>query len=126
MHADPGPAQKIAFAELSTMFRFSVALSLLLFVACSLDAQDKKVFKAGAYAINISPLTYPVIINGGMTERKADKLKDPIHSRCLLLDDGTTRVAMVVVDSCMMPRDLLDEAKQTASRAATIPTGQIL
>ncbi|HEY2411260.1 MAG TPA: hypothetical protein VGI40_03410 [Pirellulaceae bacterium] len=108
------------------MFRFFVALLLVLSGTCSLDAQDKKVLKAGAYAINISPLKYPVIINGGMTERTADKLNDPIHARCLVLDDGTTRVAMVVVDSCMMPRDLLDEAKQTASRATGIPTSHML
>jgi neutral ceramidase len=108
------------------MFRIAVALSLFLSVAFSLRGQDKKVFKAGAYAINISPLKYPVIINGGMTERTADKLNDPIHARCLVMDDGTTRVAMVIVDSCMMPRDLLDDAKQTASRATGIPPSQML
>jgi hypothetical protein len=108
------------------MFRFSVTLSLVVSIAVSAQAQDKKVFKAGAYAINISPLNYPVVINGGMTERTADKLNDPIHARCLVLDDGTTRVAMVVVDSCMVPRDLLDEAKQTASRATGIPTSHML
>src|SRR5262245_50687073 len=104
----------------------SVALSLLLSVFVEASAQEKKVFKAGAYAINVSPLKYPVIINGGMTERTADKLTDPIHARCLVLDDGTARVAMVVVDSCMMPRDLLDEAKRTASRATGIPTSNML
>jgi len=67
-----------------------------------------------------------VIINGGMTERTADKITDPLHARCLVLDDGTTKVALVVVDSCMMPRDLLDEAKETASRATGIPTSHML
>src|SRR3954464_8682140 len=103
--------------ELATMFRLSVALSLLLSVAASIHSEEKKVFKAGAYAINVSPLKFPVIINGGMTERTADKITDPLHARCLVLDDGTTKIAIVVVDSCMMPRDLLDEAKQIASRA---------
>src|SRR6478735_1946345 len=102
------------------------SLSLLLSVELAAEAQEKKVFKAGAFAINVSPQKYPVIVNGGMTERTADKLNDPIHARCLVLDDGTTRVALVVVDSCMMPRDLLDEAKQTASRATGIPTSHML
>ncbi|MFM2095915.1 MAG: hypothetical protein RIS70_3039, partial [Planctomycetota bacterium] len=31
------------------------------------------VFRAGAYAIDVSPLELPVIVNGGMTERTADK-----------------------------------------------------
>jgi neutral ceramidase len=98
---------------------------LILDVPCAY-AQAKKTFRAGAFAIDVSPLKYPVIINGGMTERSADKLTDPLHARCLVLDDGTTKVAIVVVDSCMMPRDLLDEAKQLASRATGIPTSRML
>jgi hypothetical protein len=96
--------------------------------AASATAQEpaKKTFKAGAFAINVSPLKYPVIINGGMTERTADKLTDPLHARCIVLDDGTTKVALVVVDSCMMPRDLLDEAKDIASRATGIPASRML
>jgi neutral ceramidase len=108
----------------------SVSLSLCLSFACiaasAADAPAKKTFKAGAYAINVSPLKFPVIINGGMTERTADKITDPLHARCLVLDDGTTKVAIVVVDSCMMPRDLLDEAKEIASRATSIPTSHML
>src|SRR5258708_6897402 len=49
-------------------------------------APADKTFKAGAYAINVSPLKFPVIINGGMTERTADKITDPLHARCLVLD----------------------------------------
>ncbi len=118
------------------MVRFGSAWLLVGFVAFALTlaglagsplaAQEKKVFKAGAYAIDVSPRKFPVIVNGGMTERTADKLSDPIHARCLVLDDGTVRVAIVVVDNCMMPRELLDEAKQTASRATGIPTSHIL
>src|SRR5436305_1619027 len=104
-----------------------VSLSLLLSLsAIAADAPAKKVFKAGAYAINVSPLKFPVIINGGMTERTADKITDPLHARCLVLDDGTTKLAIVVVDSCMMPRDLLDDAKQVASRATGIPADHML
>jgi hypothetical protein len=87
---------------------------------------NDKVFRAGAYAINISPLQFPVIVNGGMTERTADKLTDPLHARCLVLDNGTTQIAMVVVDSCMVPRHLLDEAKDLASKATGIPTNRML
>ncbi len=105
----------------------SVILSVCLcFSAAAGDAPATRVFKAGAFAINVSPLKFPVIINGGMTERTADKITDPLHARCLVLDDGTTKVAMVVVDSCMMPRDLLDEAKQLASRATGIPMSHML
>src|SRR5947208_7867405 len=115
-----------AACRLRAFFCLSVSLSLLRCVPAKANAQSKETLKAGAYAINVSPIKLPVIINGGMTERTADKITDPLHARCLVLDDGTTRIAMVVVDSCMMPRDLLDEAKQTASRATGIPTSQML
>jgi neutral ceramidase len=103
------------------------SLSLALSVSTDASAQaPKKTFRAGAYAINVSPLKFPVIINGGMTERTADKITDPLHARCLVLDDGTTKIAIVVVDSCMMPRDLLDEAKALAGRATGIPASRML
>ncbi len=35
-----------------------------------------------------------------MTERTADKLTDPLHARCLVLDDGTTQIDIIIVDSC--------------------------
>jgi neutral ceramidase len=104
----------------------SLFFPILALVAGAADAPGNKTFKAGAYAINVSPLKLPVIINGGMTERTADKITDPLHARCLALDDGKTKVALVVVDSCMMPRDLLDEAKEMASRATGIPTSHML
>ena len=119
----------------------SVSLAILLVACSSLGAQDRpavrplgggnrvsgdKVFRAGAFAVNISPLEFPVIVNGGMTERTADKITDPLHARCLVLDDGMTQIAMVVVDSCMVPRNLLDEAKDLASKATGIPTSRML
>ena len=112
------------------MNRLISAVSLMLAVViCSVAvAQDSpaKVFRAGAFAIDISPLEFPVIINGGMTERTADKLTDRLHARCLVLDDGRTQIAIAVVDSCMIPRHLLDEAKELARAATGIPTNRML
>ncbi|NQT84437.1 DUF1028 domain-containing protein, partial [bacterium] len=85
-----------------------------------------KEFLAGAYAIDITPRKFPVIVNGSFQERTATRAHDSLHARCLVLDDGTTRVAIVVVDSCLMPRELLDEAKQQAQKATGIPTDRML
>jgi neutral ceramidase len=111
--------------------RLALVLILTSIHAVLASAPDQpvaegKVFRAGAFAIDISPLAFPVIINGGMTERTADKIVDRLHARCLVLDDGTTQIAMVVVDSCMVPRHLLDEAKELASKATGIPTSRML
>jgi len=86
----------------------------------------KKVFRAGAHAIDITPKQFPVISNGSFLERKTNKVNDPLHARCFVLDDGSTRVAIAVVDNCLMPRDLLDKAKALAQESTGIPTDRIL
>jgi dienelactone hydrolase len=90
------------------------------------EKETTALFRAGAATVDITPQVLPVIINGGMAERTADKVVDPLHARCLVLDDGTTRIALVVVDSCMLPRDLLDQAKAMASQATGILPEHIL
>ena len=67
-----------------------------------------------------------MIVNGGMRERVVGKVIDPLHARCLVLDDGTTQLAIVVVDSCMIPRALLDDAKRQARAATGIPASRML
>ena len=85
-----------------------------------------RVFRAGAFAIDITPREFPVLINGGVSERTADRVVDPLHARCLVLDDGVTKIALAVVDSCMVPRTLLDEAKEAARAATGIATERML
>ena len=83
-------------------------------LACQVTQREPKIFRAGASAIDIAPARFPVLVNGGFLQSQASQLKDPIHAKCIVLDDGSTRLAIVVVDSCMMPRDLLDRAKTLA------------
>ena len=73
-------------------------------------------FRAGAYAQDVTPEKFPVSVNGGFSDRTANTAHDPIHARCLVLDDGTTKLAIVVVDSCMVPRELMDAAKALAEK----------
>jgi hypothetical protein len=87
---------------------------------------NAKQFRAGACAIDVTPRKLPVLINGGFLQNRATRINDPIRARCLVLDDGATRLAIVVVDSCMMPRELLDRAKGLAQERTGIPTARIL
>ncbi len=82
--------------------------------------------RAGAVAIDITPATYPVAINGGMTANSASAATTPIHARAIVLDDGKSKIAIVVVDSCMMSRGFLDEAKSLASQKTGIPANHML
>jgi hypothetical protein len=101
-----------------------VAFSALTFATPSLAAE--KNLRAGIAAVVVTPQHFPISVNGGMRDVQAERAADPLHARCLVLDDGTTKIALVVCDSCMIPRELLDEAKKKASAATGIPTDRML
>ncbi len=52
-----------------------------MFAAAPLSAADKP-FRAGAAVVDITPLKFPVIANGGFTERLATQAVDRLHARC--------------------------------------------
>lgn len=93
----------------------------------SLAADDStRLFRAGAAAIDVTPIKLPAIINGNMNEVVTSEINDRLHARALVLDDGKGQVAIIIVDSCMIPRDLLDRAKDLAKEATGIPTNHML
>jgi hypothetical protein len=82
--------------------------------------------RAGASMVDISPTKLPVLINGGFLQDVASKVNDQLYARCIVLDDGLCRLAIVVVDSCMLPRELLDRAKVLARAKTGLRTSHIL
>ena len=84
------------------------------------SAAESKPFRAGACAMDITPTWFPIVVNGGFQPRYAEKAEDPLHARCLVLDDGAEQVAIVVVDSCVIGRELMDEAKRRVHEATGI------
>ncbi len=78
--------------------------------------------RGGAIAIDISPTTFPVRVAGGFLEGQSEQLQDSLYARAIVIDDGSAKIAMVVVDTCMMTQELIDSAKQQASDATQIPT----
>jgi hypothetical protein len=83
-------------------------------------------FRAGASAVDISPTGFPVRVNAMFTERSATNVADPLFAKAIALDDGSTRVVLCVVDTCMLPRELIDRAKADASRATGVPVERML
>ena len=98
---------------------------LLIICAFAADAAAAP-FRAGAAAIDITPTQFPVIVNCGFEERTARRAVDPLFVKALVLDDGATRLAIVVVDNCVIPRALLDRAKELATERAGIPIERML
>jgi hypothetical protein len=99
---------------------------LLVLLSPALLRADATELKAGAYAQDITPEKFPVSVNGGFADRKATKPNDPLHARCLVFSDGKTKAAIVVVDSCMIPRELIDAAKALAEKKTGIPAANML
>lgn len=96
------------FPHASCLLWFS---GLLMGVAPISAAPAAKVFKAGAATSNITPPLGMGIV-GGWSAPPATHIHDELHVRCLVLDDGTTRLGFAVVDSVSVNREVFDEAKR--------------
>jgi len=103
------------------MFRLAC---LAVVAACSFAPAAE--FRAGAFAQDITPTKFPISVNGNLADKQATSAHDPLHARCLVLDDGRVKLALVVVDSCLIPREIHDAAKILASRKTGIPISHIL
>jgi hypothetical protein len=97
--------------------RLLLPLACLFITAPALPAA----FTAGAAVADVTPEKLPVLVNGGMLSRYADKIRSRLHARALALADGREQAIIVVVDSCMLPRPLLDEVKALAEKRTGIP-----
>ena len=96
-------------------FSAKILLCLATVLALSrinpLIAQQQRQFRVGAATSNITPWL-GISSNGGMQDRAPQHVHDELQARALVLDDGQTRLAVVTVDSCMVPRQILDAAKK--------------
>lgn len=112
----------LRFAELLCVAVFCVSTAHVNVNA----AEPAKVFRAGAFAVDTTPPKFPISVNGNMSDIMAESAHDPLHARCLVFDDATTRLAFVVCDSCMIPREVTDAAKDLAFKRTGIAQSHIL
>lgn len=82
--------------------------------------------RVGATVTDITPVEFPVLVNGSMTSRTVDKVTTQLNARTLVLDDGTLRLAICVVDSCMLPRPLVDDVKALTAMQTGLKPERIL
>jgi hypothetical protein len=107
----------------------AVALGVLVLGSAALAlgaVPGQRTFRAGAAIVDISPRQFPVIVNAMFTERSARQTIDPLFVRGLVLDDGSERIAIAVVDTCMMPRELIDRAKELAAQGTGLRVDRML
>ncbi|NLZ01197.1 MAG: hypothetical protein GXY25_11725, partial [Pirellulaceae bacterium] len=104
---------------------------LLAIVACFLStallAADPTAptFRAGAATSNITPALGSAII-GGFLPFPATNVHDELHARCLVLDDGQTKLALVVVDLLGIHYNVSHEAREFIEQEVGIPATNVL
>lgn len=98
----------------------------LLFTFIFFTLQLQAEFRAGAAKIDITPKVWPVQLIGSFSERLADKAHDPLHARAIVCDDGKTRLAIVIVDNCLIGRNYIDQAKSLAAKRTKIRSDRML
>jgi hypothetical protein len=122
------PMKLLPQLALNRLARLSSALAMLaaLTFASVGWAQEGRLLRAGAAAVDVTPQEFPVNMPGGFNAKLAETAHDPLHARALVLDDGTAALALVVVDSLGVARETADEAKTLASERCGIAPEKIL
>ncbi len=77
-------------------------------------------FQAGAYMSNVTPtLGEPIV--GNWNSPPATYIHDQLYAKTLVLDDGSTRLAFVLVDNVGIKREVFDEAKRLVHEETGLP-----
>lgn len=88
-------------------------------------ADPRPLFRAGAATSNISPW-HGTSINGNMHDGKTTYIHDELHARALVLDDGKSKLAIIVCDSCMIPREVITDAKRLIRERSQLEPDHVL
>ncbi len=104
----------------------TLALAVALLVASQSPAHaDAPTFRAGAAVSNITPDLGAAIV-GGFAPFPGTHVHDELHARCLVLDDGKTKLAVVVCDLLGFHRSLSVEARRLIQESTGIPPENVL
>jgi neutral ceramidase len=94
----------------------------LLFV---IPLQAASTFKAGAATSVITPPLGEKIV-GGFVPYPSTHIHDELHARCLVLDDGKTKIALVVCDLLGINHQVSTEARREIQERLGIPRDNVL
>lgn len=90
------------------------------------EATSRATFKAGAATSNITPFLGGGLVGNFGTPPPAEYVHDELHARCLILDDGSTKLVFIIVDNVGLPFNLIDKAKRLIQEETNIQKENIL
>jgi Neutral/alkaline non-lysosomal ceramidase, N-terminal len=108
------------------VFMAIAGVMICLVMVRPLYADTKHSLRAGAARADVTPkhgvsLDGPISKNGPVTG-----VHDPLHARALVLDDGTTQLAIVICDACMIGREVFDASRKLLQQETDFPVNHIL
>ncbi|MSU51895.1 MAG: hypothetical protein EXS41_00640 [Opitutaceae bacterium] len=108
-HASKTPRRRLLFSIISLALAGEGTAQRDAAVAG--PAERSKVSRVGAATSTITPGLGAIVV-GGFVRPKSTQIDDELHARCLVLDDGATRLVFVVADNAGVAREIFDEAKR--------------
>ena len=102
-----------------------ILLTLLSAVSLVAAPTTPSALRAGAATSNITPDLGGDVV-GGFVPFPATNVHDELHARCLVLDDGNTRLAFVVCDLLGLHRTVSVEARKRIADETGIPAENVL
>lgn len=103
----------------------SLARAALVESASAAEESANRALRAGAAKAEINPPLGESIV-GGFAPFPATNIHDPLHARCLVLDNGQTQIAFVICDNLHVQRAVFDEARALIAKETKLPPENIL
>ena len=100
----------------------AVTLAAICLLYCSPAQADLRV---GTAAVNISPPAGTPMA-GYYYERGSESVIDDLYAKAAVLDDGSTKIALVVCDLITLPRKVVLDARQLIEQQTGIPAGHVM
>lgn len=100
-------------------------LCLVFTILVSPVYSQEKVFRAGAATSNITPPLGELIV-GGWKPIPATHVHDELYARCLILDDGETKIGFVICDNVGIPREVFDTARKLIDEETDLDVSKLL
>lgn len=82
--------------------------------------------RAGVQAVDVTPQRVPIRVSGSFLSRTAHRIDGRLFARSLVLESRGERIVLTVVDSLMMPREMLDRVKLAASGRTGVPVERMM